>query len=100
MSTPDSQPEPAGRVHGGPVSAGAYDAGESPAAPEVPAVPVLFSVDKGLPTPEELAAVAVVLAAASGGEPDEERVAPTRRERIRRAALRPRNVDSQRRGRL
>ncbi|GHG48272.1 hypothetical protein GCM10012320_15440 [Sinomonas cellulolyticus] len=71
---------------------GAHDGG---------AAPVLFSVTKGNPTPEEIAALTAVLAAAasapSQGAPD---AAPTRRDRIRRATLRPRHMMAQRRGRL
>ncbi|WP_077489743.1 acyl-CoA carboxylase epsilon subunit [Sinomonas mesophila] len=62
--------------------------------------PVLFSVTKGNPTPEELAALTAVIAAAGFAEPEEAPAAPTRRERIRQATLRPRHVTSQRRGRL
>lgn len=74
----------------------AHDGGGAPAAAGEP----LFSVTKGNPTPEELAALTAVLAAAAGEEPEEAPVAaPTRRERIRRATLRPRYAMAQRRGR-
>ena len=63
--------------------------------------PVLFSVTKGNPTPEEIAALTAVLAAAASAPADEAHdAAPTRRERIRRATLRPRHMIAQRRGRL
>ena len=76
----------------------AHDGGGSPSAEEAP---VLFSVTKGNPTPEELAALTAVIAAAGAAEPEEEApVTPTRRERIRQATLRPRHMISQRRGRL
>ena len=76
----------------------AHDGGGSPSAGEAP---VLFSVTKGNPTPEELAALTAVIAAAAGAaEPEEATAGPTRRERIRRAALRPRHPLNQRRGRL
>jgi hypothetical protein len=63
--------------------------------------PALFSVTSGNPTPEELAALTAVLAAvgSSASEEEAEPSAPTRRERIRRAALRPRDMMNQRRGR-
>jgi hypothetical protein len=62
---------------------------------------VLFTVTKGYPTAEEIAALTVVLASASGrAAPEEAPAAPTRRERIRRATLRPRHMIAQRRGRL
>jgi hypothetical protein len=61
----------------------------------------LFSVTSGNPTPEELAALTAVLAAVSSASSEEEAApsAPTRRERIRRATLRPRHMMNQRRGR-
>jgi hypothetical protein len=65
-----------------------------------PATPPLFSVTKGSPTPEELAALTVVIAAAAPAEAVEAPTAPTRRERIRQATLRPRHMIAQRRGRL
>ncbi|MEA5456621.1 acyl-CoA carboxylase epsilon subunit [Sinomonas sp. JGH33] len=75
----------------------ANDDGEVPAVEPSP----LFAVTKGNPTPEELAAVTAVLAAVGSSEEAEEAPAAlTRRERIRRAALRPRNMMSQRRGRF
>ncbi|WP_336852903.1 acyl-CoA carboxylase epsilon subunit [Sinomonas albida] len=74
----------------------ANDGGDAPAVVAEP----LFSVTKGNPTPEELAALTAVLAATVSEEPEEAPVAaPTRRERIRRAALRPRYAMAQRRGR-
>ncbi|MCH6471043.1 acyl-CoA carboxylase epsilon subunit [Sinomonas terrae] len=62
----------------------------------------LLSVTKGNPTPEELAALTAVLAAVGSAEPEPTEVAdaPTRRERIRRATLRPRPMLGQRRGRF
>ena len=81
----------------------AGDGGGSPAVERTPAeeLPVLFSVTKGNPTAEELAALTAVIAAAGAVEPEDEApAAPTRRERIRQATLRPRHVTSQRRGRL
>jgi hypothetical protein len=60
----------------------------------------LFSVTKGNPSPEELAALAAVLAAVGPSEAEDQvPAALTRRERIRRATLRPRHMMSQRRGR-
>jgi hypothetical protein len=62
--------------------------------------PVLISVTKGNPTPEEIAALTVVIAAAAApGGPEAPPASPTRRERIRRANLRPRHMIAQRRGR-
>ncbi|MGN6405952.1 acyl-CoA carboxylase epsilon subunit [Sinomonas sp.] len=62
--------------------------------------PALFSVTSGNPTPEELAALTAVLAAVgSSSEEEAAPAAPTRRERIRRATLRPRHMMNQRRGR-
>ena len=83
--------------------AGAHDGGGSPSAvgdPQ-PSAP-LFSVTKGNPTPEEVAALTAVIAAAAGGGAggEEGPAVPTRRERIRQAALRPAQRISQRRGRL
>jgi hypothetical protein len=79
-------------------NAGAHDGGDSPA---VVGPPVLFSVTKGNPTAEELAALTAVLAAASsGGGTEAQAAAPTRRERIRQATLRPRHTIAQRRGRF
>lgn len=69
-------------------------------SPAVVGPPVLFAVTKGSPTPEELAALTAVIAAASSVEAVEAPAAPTRRERIRRATLRPRHMIAQRRGRL
>ena len=86
----------------------ANDGGDGPAAvrsravgADAPDAPqALFSVTKGNPTPEELAALTAVLAAVGTEEPEEAPAAPTRRERIRRATLRPRhNLIGQRRGR-
>ena len=65
-----------------------------------PAAPPLFSVTKGSPTPEELAALTAVIAAATSAVAVEAPTAPTRRERIRQATLRPRHMIAQRRGRL
>ncbi|GAB2760148.1 acyl-CoA carboxylase epsilon subunit [Sinomonas soli] len=73
-----------------------HDGGDSPA---VVAAPVLFSVTRGNPTPEEIAALTAVLAALGGPAPEAAPAAPTRRERIRRATLRPRHMIAQRRGR-
>ncbi|MDQ4490390.1 acyl-CoA carboxylase subunit epsilon [Sinomonas sp. ASV486] len=61
--------------------------------------PLLFAVTKGHPTPEELAALTAVIAAVSAPPAQEEAAAPTRRERIRQATLRPRHMIAQRRGR-
>jgi hypothetical protein len=61
----------------------------------------LFSVTKGNPSPEDIAALTAVLAAVGSSEPEtaESPARPTRRERIRRATLRPRHGLNQRRGR-
>lgn len=83
MSTEPHTPNIAGEAHDG---AGA---------------PVLFSVTRGNPTPEEIAALTVVLAAAASAPAEGAYdAAPTRRERIRQATLRPRHMIAQRRGRL
>ncbi|WP_334171241.1 acyl-CoA carboxylase epsilon subunit [Sinomonas sp.] len=79
-------------------SAAAHDDVNEPAASSAP----LFSVTSGNPTREELAALTAVLAAVASAEPEEAaetRGAITRRERIRRATLRPRHMMNQRRGR-
>ncbi|NUP74360.1 MAG: hypothetical protein HOQ07_06900 [Sinomonas sp.] len=80
-------------------AASGHDGGDAPAAVPEP----LFSVTKCSPTPEELAALTAVLAAVGSAAPEEEAATTatglTRRERIRRAALRPRQMMSQRRGR-
>ncbi|MGT2463907.1 acyl-CoA carboxylase subunit epsilon [Sinomonas atrocyanea] len=73
-----------------------HDGGDSPA---VAAAPVLFSVTRGNPTAEEIAALTAVLASLGTAEPEAAPAAPTRRERIRRATLRPRHMIAQRRGR-
>ncbi|KHL01201.1 acyl-CoA carboxylase epsilon subunit [Sinomonas humi] len=81
---------------GGP---GANDDGDAPAVVLSP----LFSVTQGNPTPEELAALTAVLAAVASEEAEEAAEASTslsRRERIRRATLRPRHMMNQRRGRF
>ncbi|MDQ4502841.1 acyl-CoA carboxylase epsilon subunit [Sinomonas sp. ASV322] len=93
---------------GAPSAGAADDGGDSPAvepsrafgadAPDAPQV--LLSVTKGNLTPEELAALTAVLAAVGSSEPEEAPAALTRRERLRRAALRPRHAMSQRRGRF
>ena len=61
----------------------------------------LFSITKGNPSPEDLAALTAVLAAVASSEPElaESTSRPTRRDRIRRATLRPRHMMNQRRGR-
>ena len=77
----------------------AHDGGDVPAVVREP----LFSVTKGNPTAEELAALTAVLAASASASHEEAQDAPatpTRRERIRRATLRPRHMLSQRRGRF
>ncbi|GAB3274255.1 hypothetical protein GCM10027449_12380 [Sinomonas notoginsengisoli] len=74
-----------------------HDGGEAPA---VVCAPLLFSVTKGNPTPEEIAALTVAIAAgAVPAGPQATPTSPTRRERIRRANLRPRHMIAQRRGR-
>lgn len=73
-----------------------HDGGDSPA---VAAAPVLFSVTRGNPGPEEVAALTAVLASLGSAAPETAPAAPTRRERIRRATLRPRHMIAQRRGR-
>lgn len=73
-----------------------HDGGDSPS---VAAAPVLFSVTRGNPTPEEIAALAAVLASLGTAAPEGAPAAPTRRERIRQATLRPRHMIAQRRGR-
>ncbi|WP_433876452.1 acyl-CoA carboxylase epsilon subunit [Sinomonas atrocyanea] len=78
-------------------NAQAHDGGDSPA---VVGPPVLFTVTKGSPTAEELAALTAVIAAASSADAVEAPAALTRRERIRQATLRPRHMIAQRRGRL
>ncbi|WP_422936049.1 acyl-CoA carboxylase epsilon subunit [Sinomonas sp. P47F7] len=77
-------------------STAAHDGGDAPAVDREP----LVRITKGNPTPEELAALTAVLAAVGTEEPEGAPVAPpTRRERIRRATLRPRPAMGQRRGR-
>ncbi|WP_369046975.1 acyl-CoA carboxylase subunit epsilon [Sinomonas sp. P10A9] len=74
----------------------------APSASEAPPgeeAPLLFAVTKGQPTPEELAALTAVIAAVGAPPAQEEAAAPTRRERIRQATLRPRHMIAQRRGR-